>query len=173
MTETETAKRKGDAAKRGLEQVKQRVDRITADYADGLLSAEEYRQMKQGFDMKSLEYGAQLIEAEVQAGATNETVEQAIELLRSIDVVFAASTDEYKNDLLRAIFPEGFEIDVNTLKVRTAYINEHILSLCSKSMVYAAVEMKNGPTDNSRPVKGGQRAGFRTDLQLLNALFAA
>ena len=64
-------------------------------------------------------------------------------------------------------------IDQKTLKVRTAYINEHILSLCSKSMVYAAIEMKNGPTENSRPVKGGQRAGFRTDLQLLNALFAA
>jgi len=138
-----------------------------------MINAEEYRQMKNAFDMKSLEYGAQLIEAEAQAAATNETVEQAIELLRGIDVVFSASSDEYKNELLRAIFPEWVEIDQKTLKVRTAYINEHVIALCSKSMVYAAVEMKNGPTDNSRPVKGGQRAGFRTDLQLLNALFAA
>lgn len=35
------------------------------------------------------------------------------------------------------------------------------------------INPENGVHDDTRPVEGGQRAGFRTDLQLLNALFAA
>lgn len=167
------ARRIGDEAKRGIERMRQRVERIQSDYADGVISADEYRQMKSGFEKQSIGFDARLIEAEQMVVSNDSTVSRVLDLLVSIDTVFAASEANYKNRILRAVFPEGFSIDVSSSKVRTPCVNEVILELCSKSITSQCLVIENGPTVDSRPVEGGLGVRYRTHLNALKQLFAA
>ncbi len=169
----QAARKKGDEAKRGLEQIRQRIDRIQADYADSLISAEEYRTMHSRFEAQAIDYDRKLIEAEQSVQENDSTVEKVLDLLTGIDTVFAASAPEYKNRILRAIFPEGFALDVEAWKVRTPCVNEVVLEICSKSITSHCLSIENGPTVDSRPVEGGAGARYRTHLNLIKQLFAA
>lgn len=98
---------------------------------------------------------------------------KVLNLLSGIDTVFAVSSPEYKNRILKAVFPEGVYMDKAAEKVRTPCVNEIITEICSKSITCAVLEIENGPNLSTRPVKGGSPDTFRTHAQLLKTLFAA
>ena len=77
-----------------------------------------------------------------------------LDLLAGIDTVFAASSPEYKNRILRAVFPEGFTIDAKAEKVRTPCVNDILYELCSKSINCSVLEIENGTELAPDPVKG-------------------
>ena len=167
------ASRESEAARKGLERTRARLSNIAMEFADGNLTADEFRSMKAGFDSDAIRYERQAMEAEAAMQANDDTIERVLELLTGIDTVFAASSSDYKNRILRAVFPDGFFIDAKAGKVRTPCINEIILELCSKSIVCAALEIENGLPEVGQPVRGGCADKYRTHLNALKLLFAA
>lgn len=169
----QSARKLADTAKRSLDRVNQRIQHIQQEYADKMLSSGEYREMKSGFDREAVALDAQIISAQTSMADNDSTVDRLLDLLTGIDTVFAASSPEYKNRILKAVFPEGISIDQKAQKVRTPCVNEIILSICSKSIPSYCLEIENGTTFSSCPTGGGQSDRYRTHLNLLKLLFAA
>lgn len=149
------------------------MDKIRTDYADGLIGAPEYRDFKQTFESDLVKFENQLIQAERAQSENDGFFLKVLNLLSGIDTVFAVSSPEYKNRILKAVFPEGVYMDKAAEKVRTPCVNEIITEICSKSITCAVLEIENGPNLSTRPVKGGSPDTFRTHAQLLKTLFAA
>lgn len=170
---TTTAMKQADAAKRGLERAQTRIATIKDDYADGTVSITEYREMKAGFDADVLKYEAALISAQTAQSENEGLFYRVLDFMAGIDTLFAASPPDYKNRILRAVFPEGFTIDTESGKVRTPCINEIICELCSKSISCEALEIENGTDFDTRPVKGGRGDRYRTHFNVFASLFAA
>lgn len=170
---TTAAMKEADAARRAIERTRSRLNNIRTDYADGNLSASEYREMKASFDAEMLAAESRLIASEAAQHENEGLFFRVLDLLSAIDTVFAASTPEYKNRILRAVFPEGFTIDAKAEKVRTPCINSILYELCSKSITCAALEIENGIELAPDPVKGGQGDRYRTHFNALLNLFAA
>lgn len=162
-----------DQARRGIDRTQSRLSKIRADYADDLIGAGEYRDMRQTFESDLVRFENEMLQAEQAQGENDGFFLKVLTLLSGIDTVFAASSPEYKNRILQAVFPQGVTIDKSAEKVRTPCVNQIITELCSKSITCAALEIENGPNDNARPVKGGQGDTYRTHLTLLKQLFAA
>ncbi len=167
------ANREADQARKAVDRAKARLSNIREQFADGNLEAEEYRDMKGGFEADVIQHSQSLALAESKMADNDQTISSVLELLAGIDTVFAASAPEYKGRILRAVFPEGFSIEKNAGKVRTPCVNDVIFALCSKSIHSAVLEIENGPSFETRPVEGGQPDRYRTHLQALKLLFAA
>lgn len=167
------AVKESDAARRAIESANARLKNIRQDYGDGNLTASEYREMKNSFEVDLLDGQSRLNAAESLQLENEGLFFRVLDLLSGIDTVFAASAPEYKNRILRAVFPDGFTIDLKAGKVQTPFVNEIIYSMCSKSINSAVLEIENGTEIASRPVKGESRVNFQTPLNLLSALFAA
>ena len=116
---------------------------------------------------------SRLIASEAAQAENDGLFYRVLDLLAGIDTVFAASTPEYKNRILRAVFPEGFTIDAKAEKVRTPCVNDILYELCSKSINCSVLEIENGTELAPDPVKGGQGDRYRTHLNALQNLFAA
>lgn len=170
---TTAASREADQAGKAIDRAKARLANIREQFADGNLNAEEYREMKAGFDKDLVANEARLEQARGRMQDNDHTIAQVLELLAGIDTVFAASAPEYKGRILRAVFPEGFSIEKNTGKVRTPCVNDVIFALCSKSIHSAVLEIENGPSFATRPVEGGRGDRYRTHYQAFKLLFAA
>lgn len=152
---------------------KTRLNTIRDQFADGNLSAEEYREMKARFDTDMVENQLRRQQAESKMADNDQTISRVLELLAGIDTVFAASAPEYKSRILRAVFPEGFSIEKNSGKVRTPCVNDVIFALCSKSICSGVLEIENGMNDVVHPVEGGKPDRYRTHFNALKLLFAA
>ena len=170
---TTASAKQADAARRQIERTRARLANIRTDYADGAITAAEYREMKSSFDAELLAAESKLIASEAAQAENEGLFYRVLDLLSGIDTVFAASTPEYKNRILRAVFPEGFTIDPKAEKVRTPCVNDILYELCSKSMNCDALEIENGTELASDPVKGGRPDRYRTHFNLLQSLFAA
>jgi hypothetical protein len=170
---TTAASREADQAGKAIDRAKARLASIREQFADGNLDAEEYREMKAGFDKDLVANEARLEQARGRMQDNDHTITQVLELLAGIDTVFAASAPEYKSRILRAVFPEGFSIEKNLGKVRTPCVNDVIFALCSKSICSGVLEIENGMNDVVHPVEGGKPDRYRTHYQALKLLFAA
>lgn len=164
--------KRADAARRGLERTTARIETIKTEYADGNISAKEYRELRAVFDADAVRLQSDLITAQSEQAEQDFVLLRVLELLRGIDTVFAAANPAYKNRILKAVFPEGFTI-LEGEKVRTPCVNQIIAELCGESTVYALVQNENGTTFASRPVEGGRPDRYRTHLNALKMLFAA
>lgn len=162
-----------ESARKGLERTRTRLSNIAMEFADGNLSADEYRGMKSAIDADAVNFEKQLLDAESRMQSNDDTISRVLELLSGIDTVFAASSPDYKNRILRAVFPQGVFIDVVSGKVRTPCLNEIIRELCSKSISCAVLEIEEGSTFDSQPLRGGCADKYRTHLNALKLLFAA
>lgn len=162
-----------NAARAGLERTRSRLNNIAIQFADGNLTPDEYRTMKAGFDADVVAYEKKVVEAEALMQSNDDTISRVLELLTGIDTIFAAASPVYKNRILRAVFPEGVFIDIESGKVQTPCLNEIIRELCSKSISCAVLEIEKGQTFDSQPLRGGCADKYRTHLNALKLLFAA
>jgi hypothetical protein len=172
MRSAEAAKQ-ADAARRAIERANQRLANVRADYADGNIQAREYREMRTTFEADLIAAQNTLIASESAQAENDGLFYRVLDLLSGIDTVFAASSPEYRNKILRAVFPEGFSIDAKEKKVRTPCVNQIISELCSKSITSQHLEEKRGMTEAGNPSLGAQQDRYRTHQQALRQLFAA
>lgn len=147
--------------------------RTETGQAYNLIGAGEYREFRQTFESDLVRYENEMIQAERMQSENDGFFLKVLNLLSGIDTVFAASSPEYKNRILRAVFPDGVYMGKSPEKVRTPCINLAIAELCSKSITCAVLEIENGPDLSTRPVKGGRPDTYRTHVALLKTLFAA
>jgi DNA invertase Pin-like site-specific DNA recombinase len=167
------ATRAASAAVAGIQTASKRLDNIRRDYADGVLAPNDYRDMKGQFEADQVRHEAELIQAQRDQEGNEGLFLSVLNLLADIETLFSASEPEYKNRLLRAFFPDGFQLDLEQHRLRTPCINEIISYICTESTLYDVVEIEKGPGETARPSKGAEAERYRTHLEALQSLFAA
>ena len=170
---TAKATRAANVAVKGMERTGARLDTIRRDYADGVLSAADYRDMKAQFEADMIRHEAELIQAQSDQQGNDDLFLSVLNLLSDIETLFAASAPNYKNRILRAFFPDGLQVEKETLRVRTPCVNQLISYICTKSSVCEVLEIEKGTADNDRPLMGAEAERYRTHAALLQSLFAA
>lgn len=131
------------------------------------------RDMEAQFDADMIRHEAALIQAQADQQGNDGLFLSVLNLLSDIETLFAASDPEYKNRILRAFYPDGLQVEKDTLQVRTPCINEILLYICSKSALCEVLDTEKGTADNDRPLMGGERDKYRTHAALIQSLFAA
>ena len=180
------ANREIQQADAGIRRAQERIENVTNAFADGQITPEEYRKMKSKFERDLLESDQKKESAMLRCKNIDDTVLKVLQLLTQVDTVFAASTGEYKKKMLRAMFPEGFSIDVKNQKVRTPRINSNLSAIYSFPIGNECLEILDCGVFPENPAVGGEVDQVRTlkngvvtediimkDRDLLIRLFAA
>ncbi len=82
---------------------------------------------------------------------------KVLELLKSIVSIYDNCSPKEKNQMLRAIFPEGFMINKERSKVLTEGVNVYLFLNPCQSDECNILEIKNETTFSNRPALGGRR----------------
>ena len=94
------------------------------------------------------------------------------DLLKNVGSLFASASPSRKTQILKTFFPCGFSILDG--KVRTLGINQVVAEICSQSISYELIEIKNDTPETECVIRGGKSDGVRTlHANLLRNLLAA
>jgi site-specific DNA recombinase len=115
------------ALKQTIAKQEERIERLQDNLADGVITSEDFVQMKTRFiDLKrkaEMELSSELVDV----SGKKLLLEQALEAISGLGMFYVKADSESKIQLLGSIFPEMLEFDGN--KCRTTKIND-ALALC-------------------------------------------
>ena len=110
-----------------IEQQEQRITRLQDNLADGVISSEDYLNMKNRYSIELQKAREELYQLESHDSGKEELITKAVATLNQLGKRYSEADAKGKINLLGSIFPEMIEFDGN--KCRTHRINEAAL-LC-------------------------------------------
>lgn len=145
-----------------IKKTNERLENITLAFADQQISASVFQNLKAKFEKDLFRYDQQKEFAEARVKNIDGMILKILSILGQIDTVFAASNREYKTAILKAIFPEGFAIDVKKGKIRTPRINSNLSAIYSFSDINELVLFSGYGDPGENNDMSGQRDSVRT-----------
>jgi len=145
-----------------IEASERRLINLKTEYLDQLIPASEYRELKDHIVRTEREAKQKLEAMNIQLAKRDDILSKALEMLKDFRAIFRSATPDYKNKMLRVLFPEGFSIDPDTGKVRTPVLNEIACTMARKSEVCEWILDDQGKPFAENPVLGGQPDKVRT-----------
>ena len=145
-----------------IEASERRLINLKTEYLDQLIPASEYRELKDHIVRTEREAKQKLEAMNIQLAKRDDILSKALEMLKDFRAIFRSATPDYKNKMLRVLFPEGFSIDPDTGKVRTPVLNEIACTMARKSDVCEWILDERGRPFAENPVLGGQPDKVRT-----------
>lgn len=152
-SKTSQDKKREAEIKRTVGKIKVRVEKVQDSFADGIITAEDYKSLADRYkeELRGLE--VELATLRVNQNEELNFRLRVLDMLGSMGDVFRLADFKRKKILLRAIFPEGFSVEGRN--VLTPTINYYLHSMVSQSKDYETIKIKTEPILQSGPVMGG------------------
>ncbi len=120
-------KKKADELNHLIEKQKNRIERLQDNLADGIVSSDDFIQMKTRFEKIRSQAEADLKALNGNSIDRERVIRKAVSMLSHLGTTFSKASGKTKIHLLSSIFPEMLEFDGN--QCRTKKLNE-ALALC-------------------------------------------
>jgi site-specific DNA recombinase len=111
-----------------IETINNRIEKISNDYADGLLNVQEYKQLKTKLDAQSNELVMQHTTFTKTPHDFDKYISYSTRLLQNISSYYNEVTPSIQNKLIGFIFPE--KLIFNGIEYKTTKINEAMQLMC-------------------------------------------
>ena len=151
-----------------IEQAEKRLASVRVMLADGQITPGDFREMRETFESELLTAKSQLAEAQQAMENADGLVLKICDLLKNVGSLFASASPSRKTQILKTFFPCGFSILDG--KVRTLGINQVVAEICSQSISYELIEIKNDTPETECVIRGGKADEDRTRLHHANLL---
>lgn len=119
--------KKVDKLKDTIAKQEERIERLQDNLADGIVSSEDFIQMKARFQKIRSQAEAELKTLHSDSSEKEQVIRRAVSMLSELGNTFSKASGTTKISLLGSIFPEMLEFDGN--QCRTKKLNE-ALALC-------------------------------------------
>ncbi len=138
-----------------LKGINKNLSKLDKDYANRSIPVKTYMKISSLLDEDARILERKIIVNEKLIHQREMRLNQFINKLTSINHFYSNAPLAIKGRIVSAIFPNGFNIERNTYKVRTPIINEVILEMSANKGVLE--EIKNGNSSKIReiPIMGG------------------
>lgn len=157
-----------DSAIARVKDIEARIAKLMDDYADGRLTLEEYRAMKarQTSLIPPMERAAR--SAELNLEQVDRRMLDALKAVFALDKAFQGADHVRKDQILAALFPEGFS--VKNGRLRTGMVNIFLREMLSTSGNYQHIDIEKGANEAPSPNVGYFLELSRTHKALLQRL---
>jgi DNA invertase Pin-like site-specific DNA recombinase len=156
-----------------LTKEKDRLNRVTMDYADGQIDAGTFNKLRDNFVNSIADLEMQLIDYQEQMSRSEEVMFKLMGLLKNLPSMFDQYGIKQKNHFLRAAFPEGFYIDPECKNLLTRETNLIFDIMGCKPESYETIKIKRDLGMPENPALGGRRQRLQTHLNLFLIHFNA
>ncbi len=147
---------------------------ISEMFTSGEITPQEWRELKGLQEIKESELTAKLQEVEKALNSRKNKILGAIRKVSNIKSLFNSSSSDYKDKIIKAIFPAGFFVSLEHQVVRTPLVNPIFLQLIGKQEVIGVEIIKDDLLLQTVPKwvelrKGLERPNFKGLIEALAA----
>jgi len=112
-----------------IQELDKRRKKIKRLYISEEIDITEYREFIQEIDEELEKLNLHKHDAEQHKDLTEQQVRKMVDAVMNIGNIYKRAKPSEKTKILHILFPEGFFLDLESRRVRTAWLNEYVLNL--------------------------------------------